>query len=305
MTFFPLLPNKDVFVTRIEASPEYLLIGNKTTTTSSIHFRFCGSVMSTDYLVYRDYHNSSSVYHTYYYDTPENPLPRVTASLMFYNTVNTTTDSRARVVKMLDDFYFMSESMGSGSGFYGSSIDILSIPRAYFGKSFKNFVSVENDLIHGQRIIYDDGDGNVYAEYSTANCGPFLVGKAFYNEGIIFVRSDPLLDSGHAVHYPWINTGSICCEISFTGSNNIYVQNVFCHLDAYDANFSQNATSYLTAANGEIVKMFSGSDDRIFITGIGLYDENYKLIAVAKTSKPIRKLPSDKLLFKIRYDLIG
>jgi hypothetical protein len=304
MIFFPLLPNKDVFVTRIEASPEYLLVGSSTVTTGSFAFYFCGPTSITDYLVYRDYYNPSNVYHTYYYDTPGNPLPRLTASITFYNSVDTTT-SRAHVAKMLDDFYFMSESLGSGSGFYGSSIDILSIPRAYFGKSFRNFVSTENDLIHGQRTIYDDGNGNVYAEYSTANCGPFLVGKAFYNEGIIFVRSDPLLDSGHAVHYPWINTGSICCEISFTGSNNIYVQNIFCHLDAYEANFSQNATSYLTAANGEIVKMFSGSDDRIFVTGIGLYDENYKLVAVAKTSKPIRKLQGDKLLFKLRLDIIG
>jgi hypothetical protein len=303
MTFFPLQPNKDVFVTRIEASPEYLFVGTSSLSMGGPSaFYFCGPSLISDYLTYRDFYNSSNVYHSYYYDTPDNPLPRLTASIKFYNGVDTTT-SRAHVVKMLDDFYFMSESLGSGSGFYGSSIDIFSIPKAYYGKSFKNFVSTETDPIHGSRIIYDDGDGNVYARYPTANCGPFLIGKAFYNEGIIFVRSDPSFSTEHAIQYPWIYTGSICCEVSFTGSNNIYVQNVFCHIDAYQANFSQNATSYTTSSGGETVKLFSGSDDRVFITGIGLYDKDYNHIATAKISKPIRKLQSDKILVKLRHDL--
>ncbi|MFA5174633.1 MAG: hypothetical protein WC438_05625 [Candidatus Pacearchaeota archaeon] len=297
MTYFKLVENKDVFVTRVEANPEYNFNGNLTISTGSVYFYFCGTIQSE--YVYRDYYNTGSTYHTYYY-VDGSPILKSTASISFYNGVDTSSNI-ARTIKNLDDFYFVSESCGSGSGFYGSKIDIISIPRVYFGNKFKNFMTIESDPIHGKRIIYDDGRGNVFFENCTTKCGPFLVGKAFYNEGLIYVRSDPSL-IGHAIYYSWINSESICTEIMFTGSYNIYVQNVFCHIPAYQANFSQNETAYITASNGEQVKLYSGSDDRIFITGIGLYDEDYNHIATAKISKGVRKKPSDNVLIKLRLD---
>lgn len=300
MTFFNLQYNKDVFITRVETNPEYNLIGDISFLTDSIHFYFCGD-SGCGYLEYKDYYNTGSIQHSYYSTTVGDSELQLTSSITFYNNVSSTS-SMAGVIKLLDSYYFVTESFGSGSGFYGQYFDIISIPKSYYGESFKNFVSIEMDPIHGQRIIYDDNNGNVFCINSITCCGPFLVGKAFYEEGIIYLRSDPSL-VGHSITYP-IFSGSMCCELNFTGSNHIYVLNSFCHVNEYKTNFSQNESAYTTASSGDQIKLYSGSDDRVFYSAMCLYDSDYNHIATCKFSKPIRKKPSDKLLFKIRLDLI-
>jgi len=303
MTLFSLVENRDTFVTRIETAPEYLLIGSRSLSIiSGVHY-FCGDALIRDSLYYRDRYNPSSSLHYYYYTTPDSiPTSQdLSASLVVYNSV-ASSEPRARVCKNLDSYYFLSMSDGSGSGFYGSQIDILSIPRAYYGKEFKNFVCVEQNLLNGIRTTWDDGKGNVYV--CTDRCGdsPRLVGKAFYSEGILFVRTDPTLGL-ESTYAPWMDSDSFCIQVSFTGSYDIYTLNILAHIGEHVANFSSNETSWTTAANGEKVKLFSGSNDRTFISQINLYDEQMKCIGTAKVASPIRKLPSDRLCMKMRLDI--
>lgn len=302
MTLFSLIENRDSFVTRIETFPEYLLTGSLQSLTSSGKFLFCGTSQINHSLYHRDRFNQETTQHYYYYESPDGiqVSQNLSASLEFYDAMS-TNEPRARVCKMLDDFYFTSQSDGSGSGFYGSQVEILSIPRAYYGSSFKNFVCVEKHLTNGTRVTWDDGKGNVFACDDRCE-DTHLVGKAFYSEGIIYVRSDPA-HFPNAVSSPWIDDSALCVEISFTGSHNIYTQNIFCHIPQYEANFSNNESAFTTTSNGEKVKILSGSDDRTFFTGVALYDEEYKLVGTAKFASPIRKKLNDKLLAKIRIDL--
>jgi len=130
----------------------------------------------------------------------------------------------------------------------------------------------------------------------TANCDS-KIGNIFYSEGIAFLTNSLFTGS-----WP-ITSSDITYEISFTGSNNIYVQNVFCHIKDHEANFSNNESAYTLAENNEKIKIYTGSEDKTWITGIGLYDKEYKLVGATKFASPIRKLPNDKLLFKLRIDL--
>ena len=41
----------------------------------------------------------------------------------------------------------------------------------------------------------------------------------------------------------------------------------------------------------------------VYISKIGIYDENKNLIAIAKTSKPIRKRLNDEYTFKLKLDI--
>jgi hypothetical protein len=71
----------------------------------------------------------------------------------------------------------------------------------------------------------------------------------------------------------------------------------------HEMNFSNNESAYTTASNGEQIKLYTGSEDKVWISGIGLYDKEYRLVGSAKFASPIRKLPNDKLLAKLRIDV--
>lgn len=131
---------------------------------------------------------------------------------------------------------------------------------------------------------------------SILSCGQ-KVGNIFYSEGIAFVTNSEI------VEYETPAFSYITYELSFSGSNNIYVENIFCHVKDHEANFSNNPSAYTLAENNEKIKICSSSEDKTWISGIGLYDKEYRLVGAAKLASPIRKLPNDKLLFKLRIDI--
>lgn len=281
MTFYPINQN-EVFTTRIEAHPEYLI-----------------SNTGSQYLTYRDRYNTSSIYHTYYYTTSGDPLPFYTCSIDVFNNISITS-SMGGAIRSIQEYYsLIKENYGSLISYTGS-ICILNIPRMYYGLEFSNLVLYESGSSFGSRVTYDNGSGSLIVTHSgpaaTVYQSDIEIGNVFPSEGIAFVYCTNSFSTN------FFCTSSY--QISFTGSNNIYVQNVFCHAKEYQANASNNDTAYTTASNGEKIKVLTGSDDKVFISGIGLYDENMKLIATAKFSSPIRKLPNDKLLFKLRTDIL-
>jgi len=44
------------------------------------------------------------------------------------------------------------------------------------------------------------------------------------------------------------------------------------------------------------------TDPKVYVTSIGLYNNDNELLAVAKLSKPVLKSKSDEVTFKIRLD---
>jgi hypothetical protein len=78
----------------------------------------------------------------------------------------------------------------------------------------------------------------------------------------------------------------------------------FCNLRPSDFNYSSNPT--YTDENGRIVVIESGQEDRqkpfTFVTGIGLYDANNNLMAIAKAGRPLLKDPSRAPVIRVRLD---
>lgn len=283
MTYYPLNQN-EVFITRIETHPEYLI-----------------SDTGSQYLTFRDRYNTQTSYHTYYYTTAENPLPFTTASISFFDSVSMSS-SLGGAIKSLQE-YHSSFNVGYDSlSSYTGSINVISIPKAFYGKELSNFCMIER-VSFGYRIVFDDGYGQLFVTHSAAApySGSTKIGNIYYTEGVAFVYFSTSFDTPY---HTWPYSLASSYEISFTGSNNIYTQNVFCHLGDHVANASNNESAYITASNGEKVKLYTGSEDRVFISALGLYDKENKLVASAKFSSPIRKYPNDKLLYKLHNDIL-
>lgn len=77
----------------------------------------------------------------------------------------------------------------------------------------------------------------------------------------------------------------------------------FCHARSTEFNFSNNSTfSTGSTGGGQLRHSEMQNDPRVYITTIGLYNEDNELIAVAKTSRPIQKNFTRTAEFRVKLD---
>jgi hypothetical protein len=154
--------------------------------------------------------------------------------------------------------------------------------------------------------------------------GSTAIGRVYYNAGIIAFAtgvfmaptdSDNVYWSGsaataaHNVLEGVAVTGSIDSvvdglrnrinQLDFQNQTNLHSTIYFCRALNADFNYSTNPT--FLDGEGRIIPT-SGTDNqtRTYITTIGLYDINDNLLAVAKTSEPVKKSPDNEVVFRVR-----
>ena len=66
-------------------------------------------------------------------------------------------------------------------------------------------------------------------------------------------------------------------------------------------NFSNNP-SFVTGSNGDFRQPTFEGDPKVYITSVGLYNNDNELLAIAKLSKPILKSYSNEVLVKVKLD---
>ena len=66
-------------------------------------------------------------------------------------------------------------------------------------------------------------------------------------------------------------------------------------------NFSNNNT-WVSGSSGEMKYTSMWNDPKVYITTVGLYNDNNELLATAKLSKPVQKSYDRELLIKVRLD---
>jgi hypothetical protein len=172
------------------------------------------------------------------------------------------------------------------------TIGVISIPSNLWGQYLlPGSVNISN----GNITLTDDGNGNMI--YNSQKYGDVI-----YEHGIIIITSDgsPLVgpygsgNYGAAVYGTSVSnlinsfiTGSnVTC--SFSSSFNIYETQYKCTLRENEFNFSQNPTLISGSSNSGVLYNFAtGSYFSPYVTTIGLYDNNYNLLAVAKLAQPL------------------
>ena len=171
-------------------------------------------------------------------------------------------------------------------------VGVISIPSNMFGEYVKPGSLTLSD---GFSNLYDDGNGNVIS-------GSLKVGDIIYEHGMIILTNDgiPAQDGYGFITYEggsygvgdesFINnfmiTSNITC--SFESTVTIYETQYKCTVRQNEFNFSQNPTLLSGSANSGIIYDFAtGSYFDPYATTVGLYDNNYNLLAVAKLAQPL------------------
>ena len=84
-------------------------------------------------------------------------------------------------------------------------------------------------------------------------------------------------------------------------SENISSTHYFVRLRASEFNYTNNNT-FFDDSNGDIIFSAFTQDPRVYVTTVGLYNDNNELLAVAKMSQPIQKGFDRELNLKVRLD---
>jgi hypothetical protein len=171
-------------------------------------------------------------------------------------------------------------------------IGVISIPSNLFGENLKpGSVNISN----GTNILTDDGEGNLIS-------GSLKFVDVIYEHGMIILTNDGAPGpSGYgfgtygSVVYDYNDTSFIKSFItssnvtcSFESTITIYETQYKCTLRENEFNFTQNPTAVSGSMNSGILYDFAtGSYFSPYVTTVGLYNNNYELIAVGKLAQPL------------------
>jgi hypothetical protein len=172
------------------------------------------------------------------------------------------------------------------------TIGVFSIPSNLWGEYLKpGTVSISNGTI----TLTDDGEGNMI--YNSLKYGDVI-----YEHGVIIITSAGSSYSGPygsgtyggAVYgvstgnfiNSFITSSNITC--SFSSSFNIYETQYKCTIRENEFNSSNNPSQISGSLNSGILYDFAtGSFFTPYATTVGLYDNAYNLLAVAKLAQPL------------------
>jgi len=214
----------------------------------------------------------------------------------------TTNDYNKRDIwnSINTNFYKMIPGpMGLGGGVYGhvdlthkgslrTIIDplpesqVISIPHLMIGDGIKPG-SVQ--ITTGSLSYSDDIHGNLFLSGTKS-------GNVFYENGII------------VIHTASLDTHD--CTLSFKNTHIIEEHEYMCNAGKHEFNASTNHSVIETMATGSssaVMHSFvSSSAWNPYVTSIGLYDNDYNLLAVGKLGQAIKKSEKYDTSYVIRFD---
>jgi hypothetical protein len=134
---------------------------------------------------------------------------------------------------------------------------------------------------------------------SSVNGSPYI-GNLFYQNGFAVITHPNYYDivSGSNEYSGGINT------LQFQGSHLIFEHEYQCTIAEHEYNYTLNTSALKqSSANPyELEGFVTGSYWKPYITTIGLYNDAYELLAVAKLGQPVRCSDETDTTFIIRFD---
>lgn len=225
----------------------------------------------------------------------------VTGSYNLSGTVQVITNTaitnlEKTTIKRLQDIYgensFSKPENYSSSSIFSSSLianqymTLVNIPSILYGEEIKPG-SFKIEIIGGPEYdlkLLDDGYGGLLSS-------SVLIGSIFYKHGIVAIGHNSETFSGD-----WDNS-----KIHFSGTNTIPMMMYVCTAPRGMLNFSRNE-SFTVYNSSSLKNEITTKTNKTFITTVGLYDENYELLAVAKVGKPILNEENGSVQFRLKLN---
>jgi len=218
--------------------------------------------------------------------------------------------------------------------------NVISVPQTLFGEKMKSGSIVLNDYSSGaKRELVDDGYGNLYdkvyeTEFMTgsltANGSGSALGVVSYSHGLLM-----LTDTGSYSSAGAQSSGSTGWTLEFQSTKTLYEheytvtvpENQFNSTTNISTTFQRSGSLNLPSMSLNEMRQVMPSPSEAgynlqgynatpmaenftthsffapYVTTVGLYNDHGDLLAVAKTSRPVRNDPELALSFIIRFDI--
>jgi hypothetical protein len=301
MSIFKSFITSDVIVSPFKVNKSFTFKGNELTGSNVEIDRYIGKNIietlwvsgsnPTGYINIQDqilvYHSIRELYYSNFLKG-NNGSPAGTAS---FNTDGTITGPyyTPNYYNYLPNTLLADRYFPTGSD---EIVGVISIPSNLYGEYVRpgSFT-----LSNGSQNLFDDGEGNVLS-------GSLKVGDIIYEHGMVILTNDgiPGQDGYGFVTYEggsygtsdisfiesFIDTNNITC--SFESTLTILENQYKCTIRENEFNFSTNPTQISGSSNSGILYSFAtGSFFTPYATTVGLYDNAYNLLAVAKLAQPL------------------
>ena len=238
---------------------------------------------------------------------------------------NSSAEDISRAIQILQSRSTYSENINDGTetalGFYGVSsyAGVISIPSKLFG----DYIQPNSFYMEGPSgSIKDDGEGRLLWKHNNSSIVDYeyMNGNIIYEHGIITTfDSETSISSSIRTDSIEVFITSSNVTMSFSSSYNIFETQYKTTIQKGEFNYSLNPSSI---SGSEIPKTFSGSDlsynntssygkpyDFVtssyfnpYITTIGLYNNDFELLAIGKLAKPTQPSTSTDTTFLINID---
>ena len=187
----------------------------------------------------------------------------------------------------------------TGSNFYVVNLHQSTIGEGVHRSSFEltSPSSTASISDNGQGLLISSVNGNV-------------VGNIFYGLGVAVIKQDTGSYSSSLVTDQglYLYTGSIV-DVRFESVYTIYEHLALCTIEPGEMNFSNNPTTRNATVSGSgqydgpvARDLFVSGTLTPYITTVGLYNNAYELVAVAKLPRPIKRAPEVQQTFIVRFD---
>jgi hypothetical protein len=178
----------------------------------------------------------------------------------------------------------------------GDRVQILSLPRSYYGEGIKPS-NLGITLYIGGETSYpgsDDGYGNITVFDPNLNdVGAYVhLGNIFYSQGLVVITNgsyfiDPEVDD---------------IFFSFNNTLTVYEQTYRLKIKQHDFNYSYNPTLLVSGSDGTLQSFATGSSFQPYITAVGLYSPDNQLMAVAKFGQPLPMSANTDFNINVKLD---
>lgn len=155
---------------------------------------------------------------------------------------------------------------------------VISISSLLYGDNIKpKSFSITNS---NSLEIKDDGEGRLISNTS----GDYIKGNIIYEHGIVILFKD---SDGTSMVDMLINSNLVPC-IAFQSTSTILENQYKVSISENDFNYSQNPTiASGSNSQGEIYSNVKDPSFSPYVTTVGLYNDDFELIALAKLAKPL------------------
>ena len=175
--------------------------------------------------------------------------------------------------------------------FYDRGIVVLDMEKVFYG----------NQQVRGDIDSVQDELGKIeLGIYSSTDSNPFLA--KFIPDFVVSASIDNVID--HIASTRFVADTNIPTALTFQNITNINSTLFFCRAAPDEFNYSGNPT--FVDSSYKITTIEPGQEDTqrsfTFVTSVGLYDADDKLLAVAKLSRPVEKQREKDLTFRVRLD---